>query len=226
MVTSSCCQNSCVRESHDGEDFVNTIPAVDAYIASQPEWAQPILEKFRKAAHKSSARLREEIKWGVPNFVCDGIVANMAGFKKHVTYGFWRAKDMTDPEGLFGEPKNGGLCTMKIASLDETPTQKILVSYFREALTLDDDNAAAKKRGEKAERRAKKPPVKVPKAYTTALSRNKKALAAFAELAPSHKREYIEWWVEAKRESTKERRLQQTIAWLLEGKTRNWKYQK
>ena len=205
---------------------MNTIPEVDAYIASQPEWARPILEKFRKAAHKSSTRIREEIKWGIPNFVSHGIVANMAGFKKHVSYGFWRAKDMTDPEGLFGDPKNGGICAMKVEALGDTPTQKVLVAYFKEALALDDDTAAAKKRGEKVERRAKKPPVKVPADYAAALGRNAKALAAFEKLAPSHKREYIEWWVEAKRDATKERRLEQTIAWLLEGKTRNWKYQK
>ena len=43
--------------------------------------------------------------------------------------------------------------------------------------------------------------------------------------SPSHRREYIEWLVEAKRDDTHARRLDQTLAWLAEGKTRHWKYQ-
>lgn len=43
---------------------------------------------------------------------------------------------------------------------------------------------------------------------------------------PSHRREYVEWIVEAKREETRAARLKQTIAWLVAGKSRNWKDQK
>lgn len=41
---------------------------------------------------------------------------------------------------------------------------------------------------------------------------------------PSHQREHLEWILEAKRPETRERRVTQTVAWLLDGKTRNWKY--
>ena len=40
----------------------------------------------------------------------------------------------------------------------------------------------------------------------------------------SHKKEYIEWIVEAKTGATKEKRLNTTLEWLEEGKDRNWKY--
>ena len=42
--------------------------------------------------------------------------------------------------------------------------------------------------------------------------------------APSHRREYVEWISEAKREQTWQRRLVQAIEWLAERKPRNWKH--
>ena len=53
-----------------------------------------------------------------------------------------------------------------------------------------------------------------------------KARATFEALSPSHRREYVEWLVEAKGADTKRRRLETTIEWLTEGKSRNWKYAK
>ena len=41
-----------------------------------------------------------------------------------------------------------------------------------------------------------------------------------------YRRNYIEWITEAKRADTRQRRLEQTVEWLAEGKPRNWKYMK
>jgi uncharacterized protein YdeI (YjbR/CyaY-like superfamily) len=56
------------------------------------------------------------------------------------------------------------------------------------------------------------------------LKKNAKAAAAFQALSPSHRREYVEWIAEAKRDETRARRVATTVAWLTEGKSRNWKY--
>jgi uncharacterized protein YdeI (YjbR/CyaY-like superfamily) len=53
---------------------------------------------------------------------------------------------------------------------------------------------------------------------------HKKALAVFERFPPSHKREYVEWVTEAKRDETRNRRLAQAVQWIAEGKQRNWKY--
>ncbi|MEY2571990.1 MAG: hypothetical protein QOJ87_203, partial [Verrucomicrobiota bacterium] len=47
----------------------------------------------------------------------------------------------------------------------------------------------------------------------------------FDSFSPSHRREYLEWITEAKREETRRERLEKTMKWLAEGKPRNWKYQ-
>lgn len=39
-------------------------------------------------------------------------------------------------------------------------------------------------------------------------------------------RDYLEWLVEARQESTRAKRLATALEWLAEGKSRNWKYEK
>jgi uncharacterized protein YdeI (YjbR/CyaY-like superfamily) len=51
-----------------------------------------------------------------------------------------------------------------------------------------------------------------------ALKRNRAARACFEQLAPSHKRAYIGWIEEAKREDTRKRRIRRTVERLAAGK--------
>lgn len=74
--------------------------------------------------------------------------------------------------------------------------------------------------------KARAPAVEVPAAFAAALKRDAKAKAAFDAFSPSHRREYCEWIVEAKRDDTRERRIAQALEWLRDGKSRNWKYQR
>jgi uncharacterized protein YdeI (YjbR/CyaY-like superfamily) len=60
----------------------------------------------------------------------------------------------------------------------------------------------------------------------TALIKNKKAKSAFDAFSPSHRREYVEWITEAKTDATRDRRLEQALEWMAEGKSRNWKYER
>jgi len=73
--------------------------------------------------------------------------------------------------------------------------------------------------------KAPKKELPVPAGLIAALKKNKKAQANFEAFPPSHRREYIEWITEAKTEETREKRIATTLEWLVEGKSRNWKYQ-
>jgi hypothetical protein len=53
---------------------------------------------------------------------------------------------------------------------------------------------------------------RVPPDLSRALGRNPAAAAAFAALAPSHKREYVGFVTEAKKPETRARRIEQTVA--------------
>ncbi len=194
---------------------------VDQYIARAPDFARPILERLRKAFHKGCPAVKETIKWGVPHFEHHGILGGMAVFKHHVSFGFWKSKLMPDPEQLFGRGAKASMCNCHVESLSEMPRQATLVAYVREAVRLNEDGV--KLPTTKSRTNAS---VAVPGDFQAALSqaRHKKAKATFDQLSPSHRREYVEWINEAKRAETRSKRLATTLAWLKEGKPRNWKY--
>ena len=192
-------------------------PEFDRYIENAAPFARPILERIRKAFHKADPRIEETMKWSAPHFEYKGILANMAAFKEHVRWGFWSAKLMSDPQGIFNESGMG----MKVSDVKELPPEKVLVEYIREAVRLKDE-------GKKIERKPAGPAKaeKVPSDLVAALKKNAKARATFEQFAQSQKNEYIVWIAEAKQEATRQKRLETAIEWLAEGKPRNWKYMK
>lgn len=196
-------------------------PKIDAYIEHSNDFAKPILLHLRELIHKTCPEAEESIKWGFPHFGYKGeMMCGMAAFKKHCTFGFWKASLMKDPtlmENAKSESAMGHLG--KITSLNDLPPDKKLVSYIKEAMKLNEDGIKMIK--------VKSTVTKefiVPDYVTKAIKKNKKAFEVFTAFAPSHKKEYMQWIDEAKTDETKQKRLAQTIEWLKEGKPRNWKY--
>ena len=195
-------------------------PRVDAYIAKAAPFAQPILKHLRKSVHAACPTATEDIKWSMPTFIYNGkILAGMAAFKAHATFGFWHRgmEDLLKKElGKTGEAM--GLLG-KIQSRADLPADKTLIGYIRTAVSLHDSGTATRPKAKP------RPALPEPADLVDALKRNKKAAAAWAGFSPSCRREYIEWITEAKRPETREQRLLTTIEWTAEGKSRNWKYQ-
>ena len=204
-----------------GTKAVGDAARVDAYIAQAPDYAKPILSKLRELFHKGCPEIEEKIKWGVPHFDYKGMLGGIAAFKNHVSFGFWKSELMKDTHKLFDRGPKASMCVVKIGSMDDMPAEQVLLSYVKQAVALND--AGTKKAP------AKKTPTKemaVPADLQSLLAKNKKAGAVFEKFPPSHKREYIEWIVEAKRDETRQKRLATAIEWMAEGKSRNWKYMK
>jgi uncharacterized protein YdeI (YjbR/CyaY-like superfamily) len=199
-------------------------PAVDAYIARSADFARPILRHVRALMHKGCPRIEETIKWGVPAFEREGIVAMMAAFKKHVAFGFWserliREKLGADAERLFPKDAKLGMGGRKYQARAELPADAVILRGVRVAVALNE----AGERPKRAQKR--KPPPKPPPYFAAALKKNAKARATFAKLTPGKQREYVDWLVDARQAATRERRLAQAIALLAAGKPRYWKYQ-
>ena len=147
----------------------------------------------------------------------------MAAFKQHCTFGFWKASLLKDPEQILTKVGKTAMGHFeRITSVEDLPSDKILIAYIKEAAKLNEQ-------GVKLPPKEKAPVTKiieVPTELTAALRRNKKALKTFDEFSPSHRKEYIEWITEAKSDATKEKRIETAIEWLSEGKQRHWKYVK
>ncbi|MDQ6886434.1 MAG: YdeI/OmpD-associated family protein [Gemmatimonadota bacterium] len=194
-------------------------PRIDTYIASSADFAKPILTHIREVVHAACPEAEETLKWGMPTFTFKGMLCGMAAFKQHATFGFWKGSLIVDDQGKSAGAAMGQFG--RITSLADLPSKKILTGYIKQAMKLNDDGVTPHARS-----KAKvKKPVVVPKDLAAAMKKNRKALTAFEELSPSHKREYVEWITEAKREDTRKRRLETAIEWIAEGKSRNWKYE-
>jgi uncharacterized protein YdeI (YjbR/CyaY-like superfamily) len=193
---------------------------VDAYIARSAPFSKEILEHLREIVHKACPEVEETIKWGFPHFEYKGILCSMAAFKAHCAFGFWKGAIMQDPKKvmtIIGKTSMGSFD--RITSIDDLPSEKIMIAYIKEAKSLNENDIKLPDRGKKITSS-----VQVPEYFLKALKKNKKALETFHGFSNSNKKDYVEWITEAKTESTREKRIETSLEWIGEGKIRNWKY--
>lgn len=195
-------------------------PRIDAYIDRAAPFARPILAHLRGLVEISCPDAEETIKWGFPHFMLDGaILCSMAAFKAHVAFGFWQNRRVT------GETMPDAKSAMgqfgRIATIADLPDAATLGDMIARAARLIES-------GEKAPRAPKhpKPPAEPPDDLIAALATSPRAAAAFETLPPGQRREYVDWITGAKRQETRRKRLETTIAQLEEGKRLNWKYER
>jgi uncharacterized protein YdeI (YjbR/CyaY-like superfamily) len=201
--------------------MATTDPRIDAYITKAAPFAQTILQHLRKLVHKACPDVEEKMKWSFPHFDYKGeMMCSMAAFKQHCSFGFWKAALMKDPALLATAKSQVAMGHLgRITSLKDLPTDKQMIAYIKEAMKLNDEGVKVVK-----EKPAVKKELQTPADLLQALKKNKKAWAHFENYPPSHKKEYIMWIEEAKREETRMKRIEQTVEWVAQGKQRNWKY--
>jgi uncharacterized protein YdeI (YjbR/CyaY-like superfamily) len=196
----------------------NRDPRVDAYIAKSADFAKPILVRVREMVHEACPEVVETIKWGAPFFDYKGqMMCAIAAFKQHAALIFWKASLI---DGLPANDARGRGSFGRLTSVKELPSKTKFNGYIKSAMKLNDAGVTVKR-----PKGGSKPEAKVPKELAAALAKNKKATAVFAKFPPGQRREYCDWVSDAKREETKAKRVAQSIEWIGEGKTRNWKYE-
>lgn len=194
---------------------------VDAYIAKSADFAKPILTHLRDLVHRAAPELNETMKWSCPFFDHEGPVCQMAAFKQHCAFGFWKAALMDDPNNILNQEPDTAGSIGRITSLSDLPDDEVLIQYIRHALSL---NVA----GIKATPRVKSPAVQtasaIPAYFIKILEQHPLVKEQFEKFSPSQKKEYLSWFEEAKTEATRIKRLDTAIEWISEGKIRHWKY--
>ena len=192
-------------------------PRIDAYIARQAAFAQPILSHLREAVHAACPEAEETIKWSMPAFTYKGRqLAGMAAFKAHATFGLWRGAELVEAKpgqanamGQFG----------RLTSVADLPPPEELAALIRKAMALNDA-------GTKPVRtKSTKPELEPPADLLAALAADDAARDTFAAFPPGCRREYVEWVVDAKRPETRAKRIAQAVEWMAQGKRRHWKYE-
>jgi uncharacterized protein YdeI (YjbR/CyaY-like superfamily) len=193
---------------------------VDAYISGRPEFAKPILNHLRELVHAGCPGVEETMKWSRPHFLHHGLLCGMSAFKHHCAFGFWMGEKVVGAACAPGTEKNGMGHFGRITSLADLPGDKQMLAFIRKAVELNESGA----KRSVAPRPAGKRELTIPDYVTAALTRNKRASATFNAFSYSHKKEYMEWITEAKREETRQKRIETMLNWLAEGKSRNWQY--
>ena len=189
---------------------------IDAYIAKSADFAKPILTHLREIVHEACPPVEETMKWSAPHFMYQGMLCSMASFKEHCAFGFWKGALVVESGGKSDEAAGH---FGRITKLSDLPPRKVIVGYIKKAMTLNESGAAVPRKPKRASK-----PLETPDYLIAALKRNRKALATFEGFTPSHRREYVEWITGAKTEDTRQRRLEQALEWMAEGKPRHWKY--
>ena len=193
-------------------------PNIDAYIAKSATFAKPILKHLRKVVHAGCPKVEETMKWSMPHFDYKGMLCGMAAFKEHCSFGFWKKSLILGQDRAAEKAGMGSFGCIR--SLADLPNEKTLIGYVKKAAALNEAGIKAPGRS-KPEKRE---PIEIPEYFAAALKKNARARKTFEGFSPSHRREYLEWVTEAKREETRKQRLAMSIKWLAEGKARNWKY--
>jgi uncharacterized protein YdeI (YjbR/CyaY-like superfamily) len=203
-------------------------PRIDAYIAKSADFARPILTHLRNIVHEGCPSVQENIKWGMPSFEYKGLLCGIAAFKQHCTFGFWKhdlvvpkPESPGKPARVDGDNKEGMGQFGCIRTLADLPPRRTLLAYVRKATELNDE-------GIKVPRKPKPPrkPLPTPRDFAAALKKAPGAAGHFANFSNSHRREYIEWILEARTDATRQRRIATAVEWIAEGKSRNWKYER
>jgi len=198
-------------------------PKIDEYIARSEDFAKPILHHLREIIHDVCPGVEEKMKWSFPHFDYKGPFLSMAAFKHHCAFTFWKADLINDPDGVLDKNRTEGMGHFgKITQLSDLPPDNVLSDLIRKAMHLNDEGIKLPSKSVAS----KKKVLEIPEWFMIALKSNKKAYEAFENFSYSHKKEYLDWITEAKREETRQKRLQQAILLISEGKNRNWKYEK
>ena len=201
----------------------NADPRIDAYISKSGEFAKPILKHLRKLTHEACPDVEETMKWSFPHFDHKGMMCHMAAFKNHCAFGFWKGSLLKDPDRhlkKIGETAMGQFG--KITQLSDLPDDEVLLNFIKQAVKLNDDEV---KIPSKPKSKIQKT-LEIPVYILDEINKNSKALTTFKNFSYTNKKDYVEWVTSAKTEATREKRLATTVAWLAEGKIRNWKYVK
>src|SRR5262245_55222302 len=171
-------------------------PRVDAYIAKAKDFAKPILIEIRARVHAACPNVEEDMKWSSPTFMYHGMMCGMAAFKEHAIFGFWKGPLVLG--GRAEGPDSPGAFRTKLTKVSDLGSKSAMAADIKKAMALNEAGVTLPR-----DRKGPAKPVVMPDDLAAALRKNKKAQAVFEKFSPSHKREYIQWITEAKREETR-----------------------
>lgn len=165
--------------------------------------------------------LKEELKWGAPSYTQKGIVCGILAFKKHLSIWFYQGALLADPHKVLvaASSSTQAMRQWRFTDASQLDLDKVR-EYILEAMEMDRQGIKVK---------LKKVVVDdsdMPTELANFLESNPMEKAYFDGLAPSHRKEYKMYILEAKKAETRERRMEKVATMLRERRGLNDKYKK
>lgn len=184
---------------------------IDLYIQKHEYWSKE-LSFLRDII--TTTELKEEVKWGAPAYTLNGkIVLGLAAFKQHMGIWFHQGvflKDLQQQLINAQEGKTKALRQWRIEKGDNLEAPVVL-AYVQESI----ENSLA---GKEIKPERKKKSLNLPPFLKAVLDTDSKLANSFSKLSPGKQRDYAEHIDTAKREATKQSRLEKITPMILEGK--------
>ncbi|WP_347174359.1 YdeI/OmpD-associated family protein [Polaribacter uvawellassae] len=181
---------------------------VETYITKKANW-KPELELLRKTL--LSTNLEETIKWGAPTYVYKNKnIVGIAAFKSYCGLWFFQGRLLKDSHKVLmnaQEGKTKAMLQWRFHSLEEID-ENLIKEYALEAMQNVDEGKEIKPNRSKKE-------LIIPEILQNALDTNEVFKLKFDTFSLSCKREYADYISEAKKETTKQNRLEKIIPMIL-----------
>lgn len=170
----------------------------------------------------NATELEETVKWSAPVYALNGKnVLSLGAFKNHFGIWFFNGVFLKDEQSLLRNAQDGktkAMRQMRFESFNDID-HNIVLAYVKEAI----ENQKLSK--EIKPNRTKKETV-IPKELQDTLISNTELNSSFNSLSNYKQREYCDYIASAKRDATKQTRLEKIIPMIIKGVGLNDKYKK
>ena len=193
---------------------------VDEFIDNSGDW-KSALKELRKIMQ--GTEMEETVKWGMPVYTVGGKnVTGLGSFKSYVGIWFYQGGLMKDAKKKMMNAQEGKTKAMRqwrFDSLAEIKKEKANIkAYLKEAI--------ANQKAGKEIKPARKKPLVIPPELVAALSSNVSLKKKFEAMNLTNRRDFAEYISTAKREATKQSRLEKIIPMIKRGEGLNDRYKK
>ncbi len=193
------------------------ITQVEQYIEKHSQW-QALLVVLREIL--LSAELQETIKWGAPVYTYNGKnVVGLSAFKHYAGLWFFNGALLQDSKKLLQNAQQGktkGMRQWRFADISEV-NPELVRAYVDEAVRLQ-------KQGKVVAKAKPSTQFDIPEELADALAEDKALAQQFEQLTSYKQKEFAVHIAAAKRQATRESRLQKAIPLILSGVGLNDKY--
>jgi hypothetical protein len=109
---------------------------IEGFIEAQDDWRGDAAREIDAIVREAAPQAVGSIKWAQPVYEQGGPFAFLKINKAHLTFGFWRGTELTDPDGIL-EGKGDRMKHVKFRSMADIDRDQI-AAWVKEAVHLNE----------------------------------------------------------------------------------------